>query len=61
MLPKYFEARPNAKKQYAFLDKRTEAISVKSSIDTSAAEPATEAVEAAPVAEAPAEAVAENA
>lgn len=57
VLPKYFEARPSAKKQYAFLDKRTEAISVKSSLD----EPAAEApVEAVPEAE-PAEAVTENA
>lgn len=28
VLPRYFEARPNAKKQYKFLDKRTAAISV---------------------------------
>ena len=63
VLPKYLEARPTAKKQYAFLDKRTEAISVKSSIDAPTAEPEPVAVEATPV-EAPAEpaeAAAENA
>lgn len=49
VLPKYFEARPNAKKQYAYLDKRTEAISVKSTVEAPAA------TEPAPVAEDPAE------
>lgn len=55
VLPKLFEVRPAAKKQYAFLDKRTEAISVKSSIDTPVAVEAAPVAEAAPV-EAPAEA-----
>jgi small subunit ribosomal protein S16 len=59
VLEKYFEARPNAKKAYKFLDKRTSAMSVKSVIEAPA--PAKEtpapapAVEAAPaVEEAPA-------
>lgn len=73
ILPKFFEARPGAKKDYSFLDKRTAAISVKSAIETPAAEPApakaeakaevkAEVVEAAPAADEPVvEAVAETA
>lgn len=34
ILPKYLEARPSAKKQYRFLDKRTAAISVPTVIDS---------------------------
>lgn len=33
ILPKYFEARPSAKKQYKFLDKRTAAMSVPSVVE----------------------------
>jgi small subunit ribosomal protein S16 len=43
VLAKFFEARPAAKKSYAFLDKRTAAISVPSSVEAAtpaAAEPA---------------------
>lgn len=74
ILPKYFEARPSAKKQYKFLDKRTAAISVPTAMETPKAEAAPEPApaptptpepevapepEAAPVAEATAEAVPE--
>ena len=38
ILPKYFEARPTAKKQYKFLDKRTAAISVPTVIEEPKAE-----------------------
>lgn len=38
VLPKFLEQRPNLRKQYDFLDKRTEAISVKSALDAPAAE-----------------------
>jgi small subunit ribosomal protein S16 len=56
VLPKFFEARPAAKKSYSFLDKRTAAMSKKSAIDANQvaatkAEPAPAAVEAAPVIE----------
>lgn len=47
ILPKYFEARPTAKKQYKFLDKRTAAISVPTAIE----EPKVEAPAPAPAAE----------
>jgi small subunit ribosomal protein S16 len=40
ILPKYFEARPTAKKQYKFLDKRTAAISVPTAIEEPKAEAA---------------------
>ncbi len=40
VLPKYFEARPSAKKQYKFLDKRTAAISVPTAMETPKAEAA---------------------
>lgn len=40
ILPKYFEARPTAKKQYKFLDKRTAAISVPTAIESPKAEAA---------------------
>src|SRR5689334_11537202 len=40
VLPKYFEARPSAKKQYKFLDKRTSAISVPTTIEAPKAEEA---------------------
>lgn len=65
VLDEYFKARPNAKKEYAFLDKRVGSISVTPTIEApveapkkaKAAEPIAEQVaEAAePVAEAPAE------
>src|SRR5271165_7083714 len=38
ILPKFFEARPAAKKSYSFLDKRTAAISVKSVVEPVAEE-----------------------
>src|SRR5438128_2128148 len=38
ILPKYFEVRPSAKKQYKFLDKRTAAISVPTVIEQPKAE-----------------------
>ncbi len=68
VLPKYFEARPAAKKSYAFLDKRTAAISVKSAIEAPVEAPAKKKAEAAveptvaadPVAEVPAEVLADN-
>lgn len=50
VLARYFEQRPAAKKQYAFLDKRTSAMSVPSAIE----QPASKKAKAAP-----AEAVAE--
>ncbi|HVT13135.1 MAG TPA: 30S ribosomal protein S16 [Fimbriimonadaceae bacterium] len=40
VLAKYFEARPSAKKQYKFLDKRTAAISVPTAIEAPKAEAA---------------------
>lgn len=54
VLEEYFKARPIAKKDYTFLDKRTAALSVKSAIDTpvAAAVEAPVAVEEAPAAEA---------
>lgn len=54
VLPKYFEARPTAKKSYAFLDKRTAAISKQSAIETPVAEaaPAKAEPKPEPVAEA---------
>ncbi len=65
ILPKYFEARPSAKKLYKFLDKRTAAISVPTVIEAAKPEPApaptpepvaaAPADEPAPVAEAEAE------
>lgn len=55
VLDKYFEARPNARKSYKFLDKRTAAISVKSVIET----PAVEAAPAPKAEPAPAPAVEE--
>lgn len=58
VLEKFFEARPNAKKDYRFLDKRTAMMSRKSAVEAVAA-PAPEApakAEAAPVEEAVAEA-----
>src|ERR1051325_10822399 len=63
ILPKYFEARPSAKKQYKFLDKRTAAISVPTTIETPKAEaPAPAAAPApAPAPEPVAEPVAEAA
>jgi small subunit ribosomal protein S16 len=68
VLGKFFEARPAAKKSYAFLDKRTAAISVASAIEspaaTAVAEPAPKAKpapEPEPVAEAAPEPVAEAA
>jgi len=48
VLPKYFEARPSAKKQYKFLDKRTAAISVPTVIETPKVEAAAPAPTAAP-------------
>lgn len=54
VLEKYFEARPNAKKSYKFLDKRTAAMSVKSVIETPAAAPAKPEPAPEPVATAPA-------
>jgi small subunit ribosomal protein S16 len=67
VLPKYFEARPSAKKSYKFLDKRTAAISKPSAIETPKAEaaptPAPEPTPAPvpePVAETPAEVPAET-
>ncbi len=51
VLPKYFEARPTAKKSYSFLDKRTAAISKQSALETPAEAPA-KAAKAEPVAEA---------
>ena len=63
VLDEFFAQRPNAKKGYKFLDKRTSAMSKKSVIDApkveaaKAAEPVAEAP--APVEEAPAEVVAE--
>jgi small subunit ribosomal protein S16 len=50
ILPKYFEARPSAKKQYKFLDKRTAAISVPSVVEAPKVE-AAPAPAAAPAAE----------
>jgi small subunit ribosomal protein S16 len=44
ILPKYFEARPTAKKQFKFLDKRTAAISVPTVVET----PRTETAAATP-------------
>ena len=38
VLPKYFEARPHAKKEYKFLDKRTAAISLPTTIEAPKAE-----------------------
>jgi small subunit ribosomal protein S16 len=62
VLPKYFEARPAAKKLYSFLDKRTEATSVKSALDAPAAPVAVaEAPAPTPAPEPVAEAVAEEA
>ncbi len=52
VLEKYFEQRPAAKREYGFLDKRTAAMSVASSID-----PQTKAAEPVPAAEAPSEPV----
>lgn len=62
ILPKYFEARPSAKKQYKFLDKRTAAMSVASVVEapkveaapTPAPAPAVEETAPEPAAEAPA-------
>ncbi|HLK14033.1 MAG TPA: 30S ribosomal protein S16 [Fimbriimonadaceae bacterium] len=55
ILPRFFEARPNAKKQYSFLDKRTASISKPSAVTAVApAEPAP-APAPEPVAEAPVE------
>lgn len=48
ILPKFFEARPAAKKSYAFLDKRTAAISVPSAVGGAATAVAEAAPEAAP-------------
>lgn len=42
ILPKYFEARPSARKAFKFLDKRTAAISKPSAIETPKAESAPE-------------------
>ena len=54
ILPKYFDARPSAKKLYKFLDKRTAAISVAAAIESPKATPAPpeEPVEAKPEPEA---------
>ena len=50
ILPRFFEGRPSAKKNYGFLDKRTASISMPSAVaDEAPAEPA--AVAATPVAE----------
>jgi small subunit ribosomal protein S16 len=38
VLPRFLEQRPNQKKNYAFLDKRTAAISVSSSVEAPAIE-----------------------
>ena len=54
MLFRSSAARPSAKGAYGFLDKRTAAMSVASSIDPQSTKPAAEPVaEAAPVAEEP--------
>lgn len=53
ILPKYFDARPSAKKSFKFLDKRTAAISKPTAIETPKAEapaPTPEPVVAEPVA-----------
>ena len=42
VLPKFLEQRPNQKKSYSFLDKRTAATSVASSVDTAQETPASE-------------------
>jgi small subunit ribosomal protein S16 len=42
ILPKYFEARPSAKKSFKFLDKRTAAISLPTTIEAPKAEAAPE-------------------
>lgn len=52
VLAEFFAKRPEAKKDYAFLDKRTAAISVKSAIDTPAAAEAPVATEEAPAGDA---------
>jgi small subunit ribosomal protein S16 len=52
ILPKYFEQRPEAKKSFSFLDKRTAAISVKSAVTV--AEPKVEEAPAAKIVEEPA-------
>jgi len=55
ILPKYFEARPNARKQFKFLDKRTAAISVATAVEPPKSEtpaPAPEAAAEAPSPEA---------
>ncbi|MBI1756708.1 MAG: 30S ribosomal protein S16 [Fimbriimonas ginsengisoli] len=51
ILPKYFEARPDAKRDYSFLDKRTAAMSVKSAIDHPESATKTKAKADEPVAE----------
>jgi len=48
VLPRLFEVRPAARKSFAFLDKRTEAMAVKSALDA----PAAAAAEEAPAVEA---------
>lgn len=42
VLPRYFEARPAARKNYKFLDKTTSATSVPTAVDAPAAAPADE-------------------
>jgi small subunit ribosomal protein S16 len=57
VLPRLFEQRPSARKAYGFLDKRTDAMAVKSALDAPAAAVASEPAPA-PVAEAPVEVLA---
>jgi small subunit ribosomal protein S16 len=58
ILPRFFEQRPEQRKKYSFLDKRTAAISVASAVEApapaEAAAPEAVAAEEAPVQEAPA-------